>query len=87
MTSAAWRLTSSPQVQGCASVCPSGSELFTLPTVLEFNDVLENQAEQRVLGDLVRRFEYRPVRRQIEMTSRFHAGRALRDGRFPAFEH
>ncbi len=47
------RLAFSPQVQGCAKVClNNGTELFTRPTVLEFPDVVDDDAEQRVLEDL-----------------------------------
>ena len=47
------RLASSPQVQGCDKIClKNGDELFTRPTVLEFPNVLDGEAEQRVLEDM-----------------------------------
>ncbi len=47
------RLASSPQVESCPKVClRDGLELFTRPTVIEFPDVSDNEAEQRVFEDL-----------------------------------
>jgi hypothetical protein len=47
------RLASSPQIRDCAKVClKDGDELFTRPTVLEFPDLLDDTAGQRVLEDM-----------------------------------
>jgi len=47
------RLASSPQVLGCDRVClKNGEELFMRPTILEFPDVIDDEAAQRVLEDL-----------------------------------
>jgi hypothetical protein len=47
------RLASSSQVQGCDKIClKNGDELFKRPTVLEFPNVLDDEAEQRVLEDM-----------------------------------
>ena len=47
------RLANSPQIEGCAKVClKDGPDLFTRPTVLEFPDILDDEAALRVLEDL-----------------------------------
>jgi hypothetical protein len=48
----AHRLASSSQIQRCPSVWMDQREVFTRPTVLDFPDLVDDEAQQRVLEDL-----------------------------------